>query len=262
MSGVRTRPATAVSPASPVCPSLSRPREVRHRPVAEPPARAPANGHNARVTDDLRLTVAFEKEDDARELVSWLADARLDAADRDRLGERVIVSRDGASVFVYAAGEAEAREIKRLIEARVGHLAAARIALDRWHPIAQGWEDAEVPLPTTEEELTAEHGRRQAREAAESRRSGHAEWEVRVELDSPEATRELAERLERDGVPVIRRSTFLLVGAVNEDQAHALAERLAEEAPDGARIEVEPGGQMVWEVVPANPFAVFGGLGV
>ena len=52
------------------------------------------------------------------------------------------------------------------------------------------------------------------------------------------------------------------MGAVNEDQAHALAERLAEEAPDGARIEVEPGGQMVWEVVPANPFAVFGGLGV
>jgi len=25
---------------------------------------------------------------------------------------------------------------------------------------------------------------------------------------------------------------------------------------------VEPGGQMVWEVVPSNPFAVFGGLGV
>ena len=105
-------------------------------------------------------------------------------------------------------------------------------------------------------------GRRQAREATESRRSGYAAWEVRVELASPEATEELAERLEAEGFAVVRRSTFLLVGAVNEDQAHALAERLAEEAPEGSRIEVEPGGQMVWEVVPSNPFAVFGGLGV
>jgi len=214
------------------------------------------------VTDDLRLTVAFENEDDARELVRWLHEAKLEAGDRERLGDRVIVSRDDAEVFVYAGGEDEAREIKRLVEARVGHPAAARIALDRWHPIQQSWEESSVPLPRTEDELAAEHERRQAREATESRRSGYAAWEVRVELDSPEATAELAERLEAEGIPVVRRQAFLLVGAVNEDQAHALAERLAEEAPPGARIEVEPGGQMVWEVVPSNPFAVFGGLGV
>ena len=28
-----------------------------------------------------------------------------------------------------------------------------------------------------------------------------------------------------------------------------------------AEVEVEPGGAMVWEVSPQNPFAVFGGLG-
>jgi len=220
------------------------------------------NGHNADVTDDLRLTVAFETDDDARELVRWLHEAKLEAGDRERLGDRVIVSRDDASVFVYADGDAEAREVRRLIEARVGHPAAARISLDRWHPVEQAWEDAVVPLPRTEDELAAEHDRRQAREAKESRRSGYAAWEVRVELASPEETAELAERLEAADIPVVRRQTFLLVGAVNEDQAHALAERLAEEAPEGARIEVEPGGQMVWEVVPSNPFAVFGGLGV
>ena len=58
-----------------------------------------------------------------------------------------------------------------------------------------------------------------------------------------------------------RRSTFLLVGAVNEDEATALAERLRAEAPEGAVVEVEPGGAMVWEVSPRNPFAIFGGLG-
>jgi hypothetical protein len=48
---------------------------------------------------------------------------------------------------------------------------------------------------------------------------------------------------------------------LNEDDAHALAKRLEVEAPKGARIEVEPGGGLVWEVAPENPFAVFGGLG-
>lgn len=213
------------------------------------------------MTDDLRLTIVFGDDEEAKELVRWLHEARLDAADRARLGDRVIVSRDGVAVYIYASGEEEAREIERLVKARVGHPATARIRLDRWHPVEQGWRDASVPLPRTEEELRAEHERQQAREAAESRRSGYAEWEVRVMLDDPGATIELADRLEEEGIPVVRRSTFLLVGAVNEDQAHALAGRLAEEAPQGARIEVEPGGQMVWEVAPSNPFAVFGGLG-
>ena len=48
---------------------------------------------------------------------------------------------------------------------------------------------------------------------------------------------------------------------MNQDEATALAERLRGEAPDGSTVEVEPGGAMVWEVSPKNPFAVFGGLG-
>jgi hypothetical protein len=85
---------------------------------------------------------------------------------------------------------------------------------------------------------------------------------VRVELASHEDTVALADRLESEGIPVVRRYTFLLAGAVNEDDALALAERLEREAPEGARIAVEPGGGLVWEVAPSNPFAVFGGLGL
>jgi hypothetical protein len=84
---------------------------------------------------------------------------------------------------------------------------------------------------------------------------------VRVELANHEDTVALADRLEAEGNAVVRRYTFLLVGALNEDDARALAERLERDAPEGARIDVEAGGGLVWEVAPENPFVVFGGLG-
>ncbi len=213
------------------------------------------------MSDDLRLSVEFDDDTAARELVAWLDEARLEAGDRERIGDRVVVSRDGAAVYLYPSDEEQAREVGRLIRARVGHPAAARIRFDRWHPVEQGWEDAAVPLPESAEEIQAERDRHQAREAAESRASGHAEWEVRVEFADRETTDEFADRLEQEGVPVVRRSTFVLVGAASEDEAHELAKRLEAEAPERARVQVEPSGQMVWEVVPTNPFAVFGGLG-
>ena len=95
--------------------------------------------------------------------------------------------------------------------------AGARLTLERWHPVEQVWKDTAVPLPKTEAETRAEHERMQEREAAESLEKGRAGWEVRV-----------------------RRSTFPLVGAVNEDEARELAERRQREAPPGARAQVEP----------------------
>ena len=214
------------------------------------------------MADDWRLTVDFDDEGDGTQLVEWLAAFRLEAEERDRLGDRVVVSRDGPRVFLYADAEEVAREsetvVRRELESRQ---APFRLALERWHPVEQAWKDADVPLPRTDEELEAERARQQEREAAESRESGHAEWEVRIELPTHEETEVLADRLEAEGIPVIRRATFLLVGAANHDDALALAERLRAELPEGARVEVEPGGGMVWEVAPQNPFAVFGGFG-
>src|SRR3972149_2546766 len=66
---------------------------------------------------------------------------------------------------------------------------------------------------------------RRARETEESLASGYAEWEVRVELESHHDTIALARRLESDGLPVVRRHTFLLVGAGNEDEARGPAGR-------------------------------------
>jgi hypothetical protein len=235
-----------------------RARGLLQRRFQQPPHRA---GQNSAVADDWRLTIELDDEARSRELVAWLSEVRLESGEREPLGERVIVSRDGPRVFLYTDAEERARHVEALVLAKLGHPAAGHVELSRWHPAEQRWEDPSVPLPRNEEEWRAEHERLQAREARESRAAGYAEWEVRVELPGHDETTEFAERLEREGVPVVRRYTYLLVGAVNQDQARELAQRLKDEAPEGATVEVEPGGQMVWEVAPNNPFAVFGGLG-
>ncbi len=114
--------------------------------------------------------------------------------------------------------------------------------------------------PTTPDALDAEREARLERQTQESLESGHAEWEVRIELPDHAATTGAAERLEGEGYQVVRRSRYLLIGAVNEDEAGKLADRLAAELP-GSTVHVQPGGEMVWEVTPTNPFAVLGGLG-
>jgi hypothetical protein len=215
------------------------------------------------MADDWRVTVDFDDEGDGTQFAEWLGALELAAEERERLGERVVVSRDGPRVYLYADSEERARAAHETVSARIAADGIAAIAtFERWHPVEQEWKDASLPLPRTEEELRAEHERLQEREAAESLEKGRAEWEVRIELPTHEDTVTLAERLESEGIPVVRRHTFLLAGAVNEDDARALADRLEREAPAGARIEVEPGGGLVWEVAPANPFVVFGGLGV
>jgi hypothetical protein len=182
---------------------------------------------------------------------------------RGAFDERVIVSRDGSNVYLYADAEERLAAARELIdEALKERGLGAMLRLSRWHPIEQRWEDADLPLPRTTEERENERRIRLERETKESLESGYAEWEVRVGLPSHADTVELANRLEADGIAVVRRWTFLLIGAANEDEARSLAERLRAEAPEGSVIEVEPGGEMVWEVAPSNPFAIFGGLGL
>ena len=108
---------------------------------------------------------------------------------------------------------------------------------ERWLREEERWS-GEPPQETWEQEAL-EHG--------------HAPWEVRVELPSHGEADELADKLEQEGYDVVRRWRYLIVGAGSEGEARELAKRL--------HGSVEPGGELVWEVVPQNPFAVFGGLG-
>src|SRR5919199_1264529 len=213
------------------------------------------------MADDWRVTVELDEDEGGLALVRWLEEVELASDVRERLGDRVAVSRDGSHVFLYADTEAAAEEGEAVVRSLLDERGlAAVVTRSRWHPDEQRWEDAAVPLPASDAEREAERERLEADEAADSRRSGVAAWEVRVELGSHEETDALADRLERDEIPVVRRWTYLLVGAANEDEAHALAERLERDAP-GGRVEVQPSGQMAWRVAPENPFAVFGGLG-
>jgi len=214
------------------------------------------------MADDFRVTIDFDDEGEGTQLAEWLSALDLEGEARSRVGDRVIVSRTGARVFLYSDSEAPAREVLRTVSARVEHEGlSALTSLERWHPTEQVWKDASVPLPESGTDDAVEHERQQTREAEESERTGAAQWEVRVELPSHDDTVRLAERLESEDIPVVRRHTFLLAGAVNEDAARGLAERIRQEAPAGARVEVEPGGGMVWAVTPQNPFTIFGGLG-
>ena len=118
-----------------------------------------------------------------------------------------------------------------------------------------------MPLPTTATAKQAEHARLEAEETAEARATGVATWEVRIELASHHDAHALAEQLEGEGfTQIVRRWQYLLIGTADEDDAHTLAQRLQGELPAGARIEVEPGGGLAWQLSPRNPFAVFGGF--
>ncbi len=208
--------------------------------------------------DDWRVTV--ELSDPETGAAGALREAGVVGDVRERLGGRVAVSQDGPRLFVYADSREQAEDAVRALRPALSeHQADAPIELARWHPIEERWEDPSVPLPETEDERDAEHARREADERRQSREQGYPEWEVRIALRSHGDARDLAERLEAEGVPLLRRWRYLLVFADAEDDARELAERLEREAPEGARLEVELNGGAVWR--DANPFAVFGGMG-
>ena len=148
------------------------------------------------MADDWRVTIDFDDEGDGTQFTEWLAAVQLEADERHEIGDRVVVSRDGPRVFLYADSEDQARSVYQTAQARIENDGRSAVtALERWHPVEQTWKDASVPLPGTEQELQAEHERMQEREAAESVEKGRAEWEVRIELPTHEDTVVLAERL-------------------------------------------------------------------
>ena len=155
-------------------------------------------------------------------------------------GRRLAVSRDDDTIFVYAGSRAEAETARSIIDAELRETGAeARIGrIEHWLANEDRWDD-EAP-----EEFEPEH---------EVLEHGHAPWEVRVEAGSPHEAEELARRLQDEGYGVLRRHTYVLVGASSEEEAHDLAKRLHGEA--------EASGELVYETLPQNPFAVFGGLG-
>jgi hypothetical protein len=108
---------------------------------------------------------------------------------------------------------------------------------EHWLAAEERWDD-DPQQPPTEEDLV---------------KRGYAPWEVRVECETLGEARRLEEELEREGYGVSRTFTYVIAGTETRAQAVELARRV--------HGDVEPGGELVYEVQPSNPFAVFGGLG-
>lgn len=208
------------------------------------------------MADDWRVSVSVES--DTAPLLRALHEREVRHDLREELGGRVAVSSDGPTIFLYASTRRAAEAAERLLRDTLAeHGLRGEPRLERWHPIEEHWEPPDVPLPRSGAERGAEERRLEETE----QRDGVADWEVRVELEGHDDAVAFARELEAEGLAVVRRWTYLLVGTATREQADELAERIVRDAPRGARVQVEPGLGVVWELAPANPFAIFGGLG-
>jgi hypothetical protein len=211
------------------------------------------------VVDNDEYRVRVELAHPAR-LMEALSVAKHAPEDSEALG-RVAVTHEGEHVFLYTDSAERATLIAAAVQRVMDeHGIDGTIALWRWHPIEERWEDVATPLPSTQAQIAAEHERRIETEDEESAHSAYAEFEVRVSLPSHHDAHALAERLEDEGIPCRRFWRHLLLGAADEDAANALATRVRGEAAAGSEVSVEAVGQPIWESM--HPYAVFGGLGV
>lgn len=214
------------------------------------------------MNDEWRLRVDFEEEGHGRALTERLEAGELQHDLSAAFHDRVVVSRDGPRVFLYAGDREQAERGREMVSAEAGREGwAVKAELTHWHPAAEEWKDPDLPLPDDDATRLAEHEALIARERAECESSGHPEWEVRVDLPSRHEAVRLGERLREEGLPAVHRWKYLLVGAADEDAAKALAERIRAEAPEGSRVAAEGTWAEAYAERPPNPYAVLGGLG-
>jgi hypothetical protein len=191
--------------------------------------------------DDWRIRIELPDEEGAWGLLERLGLARSEAEElADELREhRLAVSQERDTVFVYASTGMQAEQAGRVVEEELQQagLTPDRFVTERWLRDEERWND-DPAQPDPDEELLER---------------GYAPWEVRVEALSLQEAHDLAEQLRAEGFDVSRTFTYLIVGAESREQASELARRV--------HGQVEPGGELVYEVQPRNPFAIFGGLG-
>jgi hypothetical protein len=191
--------------------------------------------------DDWRIRIELPDEAGARDFLGRLGLRQSGAEElADELREhRLAVSRDDGTVFVYAATGMQAEQAARIVESELNDqgLTPSRFVTEHWLHDDERWDD-EPEQPDAEEELL---------------QRGYAPWEVRVEAGSLREAHDLAEQLRSEGYDVSRTFTYVIAGARSREEAVDLARRV--------HGEVEPGGELVYEVQPQNPFAIFGGLG-
>jgi hypothetical protein len=191
--------------------------------------------------EDWRVEITLDDEAHGYDLGERLRSRDLDDEVRERLGERVYVSRNGPQLFLYAQTEAQAREAESVLRSLVAEddLTADFLGITRWHPAEQEWKDAAIPLPSTQVGVGQELERRDDAEQAEADQEGAYDWLVKINLPSAGDAERIAESLRADGHPVHRIWRWVTVDALTEESANALVESLRGELPADAEIWVE-----------------------
>ncbi len=191
--------------------------------------------------DDWRIRIELPDEEGASGFLERLGLAKGDAEElaEELRSQRLAVSRDGETVFVYASSGMQAEQASRVVERELQDegMTPTRFVTERWLHDEERWDDEPEQVDVEEDLLER----------------GYAPWEVRVELESRTEADELADQLRAEGFDVSRTFKYVVAGTADREQAVELARRV--------HGEVEPGGELVYEVQPSNPFAVFGGLG-
>lgn len=215
------------------------------------------------MAEDWRVRVTFDEEQAGHHLSGWLSGHQQEEDLAQRLRGRVVVSQDGPELFLYADTREQAEAVIKVVRTFLTQYEAnAQIELKRWHDIEEHWEDPDVPLPQTEAEREHEQDELAEDEREESLADGTDEWEIQVTLPDHRSMRELADRLEGEGMDVHRRWRFLVVPVASEEDGDELAARIRSEAPSDAEVNVEGTyGAVVARVPGAGAFSLFGGLG-
>ena len=207
------------------------------------------------MAEDFRVEVELDDEAHGYPLRERLRALNLDDEARDRLGKSVVVTRDGSRLFAYTATDDQAAEAERVIAQLLSDEdLTAEVRVTRWHPVAEEWRDASLPLPSTAAEEQREYAEREAAETQEARAEGEFDWRVVAELPSRDAAGDLAGRLSDEGLPAKRRWRYVLVGVVTEERAEELADRLRGELGESADVWIQAD---IGDVV-AGPFQFIG----
>lgn len=216
------------------------------------------------MSDDWRLRIDVHEHGRARRLLQHVDATELEHQLETAFQDRVAVSVEESTVFFYAGKREQAeraREVARRFADEQGW--DVDLQLRRWHPTAESWEDPDEPLPSSDAERASEHAELIADERRQTLAQGYPEFEVRVECGSRADAGQLAEKLREEGLPNVQRFKYVIVGALDQDSANQLAQRIRAEAPEGSVVTAEGTlAAVLSEGGASNPFAVFGGMGV
>ena len=118
--------------------------------------------------EEYRVEVELADEEHHLSLGERIRSLDLDDEARERLGSRVVVTRDGTQLFLYARNRASCEEADRVVREVIAEDGlTAEVRSTRWHPIEKAWKDASEPMPASSEAIRAEERAREERDAEE-----------------------------------------------------------------------------------------------